>query len=109
MRSGSIGHFDQCFIVGNTMYDLAAQISYHDNEFLDITDFVKNHFYSRVKINGRYLKFDGKICTEKTKSANPEKVMLAVYKVRGSTENLEGKCEYIVILSFIVDYHLNKQ
>ena len=67
MRSGSIEHFDQSFIVGNTIYDFAAQVSYHDNLNLDITDLTKNHFYSRVKINGEYFKFDGKFCTKKTK------------------------------------------
>ena len=95
MRTGSIEHFNQSFIVGNTIYDFAAQISYHDNEFLNITDCTRNHFYSRVKINSQYFKFDGKFCTEKTKSANPEKVMLAVYKVRGSTKNLGGNQDYI--------------
>ena len=95
MRSGSIEHFDQYFIVGNSIYDYAAQISYHDNEFLDITDFTKNHFYSRVKMNGEYFKFDGKFCTKKTKSANPEKVMLALYKVRGSKETFGGDENYI--------------
>ena len=61
MKSGSIKHFNPSFIAGTTIYDFAAQISYHDNDFLDLTDFTKNHFYSRVKINGQYFKFDGKI------------------------------------------------
>ena len=55
------------------MYNLVAQISYHQTDLLDMTD----HFYSRVKISDQYYKMDGKSSTTKKTFANPENVILA--------------------------------
>ena len=86
MKLRSIVNFNKSFITGNRIYNLAAQISYHNG---DMIDFSKNHFYSRVKIGDHYYKMDGKNSITKERSANPDKVILALYKVNGSTETVE--------------------
>ena len=86
MKLRSIVNFNKSFITGNRIYNLAAQISYHNG---DMIDFSKNHFYSRVKIGDQYYKMDGKNSITKERSANPDKVILALYKVNGSTETVE--------------------
>ena len=85
MELGSIEHFNPSFIAGQKMYNLVAQISYHQTDLLDMTD----HFYSRVKISDQYYKMDGKSSNTKKTFANPENVILAIYKDKRSSENLE--------------------
>ena len=93
MKLRSIVNFNKSFIIGNRIYNLAAQISYHNG---DMIDFSKNHFYSRVKIGDQYYKMDGKNSITKERSANPDKVILALYKVNGSTETVEEVNENII-------------
>ena len=92
MKLRSIENFNKVFIVGNRNYNLAAQISYYNSDLIDSNN---NHFYSRVKIGDHYYKMDGKNSTTKDRSANPDKVIFALYKVNGGTETVEENLNYI--------------
>ena len=44
------------------------------------------------------MKMDEKVCTEKLMPANPTKTVIAVYKRRGITDDLDNIEKYIVVV-----------